>query len=252
MNYILLTKITLMPLLIAGVTLCVRRWGAGLGGWIGGFPWVAGPISFFMAWEQGASFAAATIPGALMGALGTFLFAYAYAVLSRRWSWLPTVLMSYGVFVIVAVVSFYFTPTLPWGILIAGTTLTAILYFFPKPTEQVAVVRQPRYDIPLRMLVATLFVLALTQAAEKLGPEWSGLLTPFPIMTSTLAVFTHAQQGSTATIRIMYGLLLTGFGFLVFLFGVHMLVPILPLGWAYLLLVVVTFALNGITFRLIR
>ena len=67
----------------------------GLGGWIGGFPWVAGPISFFMAWEQGPSFAAATIPAALMGALGTFLFAYSYAVLSKRWSWLPTVLVSY-------------------------------------------------------------------------------------------------------------------------------------------------------------
>lgn len=252
MNYILLTKITLMPLLIAGVTLCVRRWGAGLGGWIGGFPWVAGPISFFMAWEQGPSFAAATIPAALMGALGTFLFAYSYAVLSKRWSWLPTVLVSYGVFFVVAVVSFYFTPTLPWGILIAVTTLAAVLYFFPKPTQQVAVARQPRYDIPLRMLVATLFVLVLTQAAERLGPEWSGLLTPFPIMTSTLAVFTHAQQGSTATIRIMYGLLLTGFGFLTFLVGVHWVVPILPLGWAYLLLMVVTFGLNGITYRLIR
>lgn len=252
MNYILLIKITLMPLLIAGVTLSVRRWGAGLGGWIGGFPWVAGPISFFMAWEQGASFAAATIPGALMGALGTFLFAYSYAVLSMRWWWLPTVLVSYSVFFVVALLAFYFTPTLPWGILIAVSVLAAVLYFFPKPAQATASTRQPRYDIPLRMLVATLFVLILTQAAERLGPEWSGLLTPFPIMTSTLAVFTHAQQGSTATIRIMYGLLLTGFGFLTFLVGVHWVVPLMPIGWAYLILLVVTLVLNGITLRLIR
>ena len=145
MNYILLTKITLMPLLIAGVTLCVRRWGAGLGGWIGGFPWVAGPISFFMAWELGAPFAAATIPAALMGALGTFLFAYSYALLSRKWSWLPTVLVSYGMFFVVALVSLYFTPTLPWGILISVTALAGILYFFPKPTQQV-----PHTATPLR------------------------------------------------------------------------------------------------------
>jgi len=252
MNYILLIKLTLMPLLIAGVTLSVRRWGAGLGGWIGGFPWVAGPISFFMAWEQGATFAADTIPSALMGAVGTFFFAYSYAAFSRRWSWLPTLLASYGAFFIVAIVGFYFTPPLAWGIAIALSVLSVVLYFFPKPSAADAVPRQPRFDILFRMLVATLFVLLLTQAAERLGAEWSGILTPFPIMTSTLAVFTHAQQGSTATIRIMYGLLLTGFGFLTFLVGVCWLVPLLPIGWAYLILLVGTLGLNSATMRLIR
>ncbi len=252
MNYIFLIKLTLMPLLIAGVTLCVRRWGAGLGGWIGGFPWVAGPISFFMAWEQGPIFAAETIPSALMGAVGTFFFAYSYAALSRRWSWLPTLLAGYGAFFVIAVVSFYFTPPLLWGIAISLVALTSILFFFPKPSQADMPPRQPRFDIPLRMLVATIFVVILTQAAEQLGPEWSGILTPFPIMTSTLAVFTHAQQGSTATIRIMYGLLLTGYGFLIFLVGVQWLVPLVPIGWAYLILLVGTLVLNGATVRLIR
>ncbi|MBU1823061.1 MAG: hypothetical protein KKG00_16355, partial [Bacteroidetes bacterium] len=79
-----------------------------------------------------------------------------------------------------------------------------------------------------------------------------GILTPFPIMTSTLAVFTHAQQGSTATARILYGLLLAGYGFLCFLVGVHWLVPLLPIGWAYLILTAGTLLLNGATLRLIR
>jgi hypothetical protein len=252
MNYIFITKITLMPLLIAGVTLCVRRWGASIGGWIGGFPWVAGPISFFMAWEQGGDFVAQTIPGALMGSVGTFLFAYAYAMLSTRWNWLPTVLVSYGVFFLVAFLSLHFTFPLLWAVVFNAVVLTATLFLFPKPKQQVNTSQQPRYDIPLRMLVATLFVVVLTQAAERLGPEWSGILTPFPIMTSTLAVFTHAQQGSTATARILYGLLLAGYGFLCFLIGVHWLVPLLPIGWAYLILTGGTLLLNGATLRLIR
>ena len=252
MDYILLTKIVLMPLLIAGVTLCVRRWGEGLGGWIGGFPWVAGPISFFMAWEQGPSFAAATIPGALIGSAGTYLFAYTYAMLASRWAWLPTVLASYSVYWVTVLVASYFTPTLPWGIGIVVCVLAAVMYFFPKPSQPAPSTRHPSYDIPLRMLVATLFVFVLTQAADRLGAEWSGLLTPFPIMTSTLAVFTHAQQGSAATNAILYGLTLTGFGFITFLVGVHWVVPLLPLGWAYLLLLLITLVLNGITFRLIR
>lgn len=241
-----------MPLLIAGVTLSVRRWGASIGGWIGGFPWVAGPISFFMAWEQGGAFVAQTIPGALMGSVGTFLFAYAYAVLSVRWRWLPTVLVSYGIFFCVAFFSIQFAIPLLWALLINLIILTAVLFLFPKPKQVQPATRQPRFDIPLRMLVATVFVLVLTQAAAKLGPEWSGILTPFPIMTSTLAVFTHAQEGSPATARILYGLLLAGYGFLTFLVGVHWLVPLLPIGWAYLILTFSTLALNGLTLRLIR
>ncbi|TDB64236.1 hypothetical protein EZE20_13935 [Arundinibacter roseus] len=241
-----------MPLLMAGVTLSVRRWGAAIGGWIGGFPWVAGPISFFMAWEQGAPFVANTIPGALMGSAGTILFAYSYARLSTRWSWLPTVLVSYGVFFTIAFLSLQWTPSLWQALGLNLATLTLILYLFPKPEFKAVVSKQRRYDIPLRMVVATLFVLALTQAAERLGPTWSGLLTPFPIMTSILAVFTHVQQGSAATARIMYGLLLAGYGFTTFLTGVYFLVPMLPIGWAYFILTLGTLVLNGIAFKLIR
>jgi hypothetical protein len=130
--------------------------------------------------------------------------------------------------------------------------LTAVLYFFPKPKGKGEVRKQPIYDIPLRMLVATFFVVLLTQAADYLGPTWSGILTPFPIMTSTLAVFTHAQQGSDAAVRILHGLLLAGYGFVAFLVGVAFLVPTMPIGVAYGILTIGTMVVNGITIRLIR
>jgi hypothetical protein len=249
---LLFLKIILVPILIAGVTLSVRRWGAGLGGWIGGFPWVAGPISLFMALEQGPGFVSATIPAALMGSAGTILFAYCYAGLAVRLSWLPTVLISYGVYFVVALLALNNTPSLPIAVALNILVLTVTLYFFPRPKNIPALLKQPRYDIPLRMLVATAFVVGLTQAAEVLGPGWSGLLTPFPIMTSTLAVFTHTQQGSDATARILYGIMLAGYGFTFFLIGVFYVVPMLPVGWAYALLTVGTMLLNGLTLRLIR
>ncbi len=252
MNTLFLLKLTLVPLLIAGVTLGVRRWGAGIGGWIGGFPWVAGPISFFMAWEQGATFAANTIPSALMGAVGTFFFAYTYSLTARRWSWLPTVLVGYGAFFVVALLAYFTRPPLVVATIVSFGILTILLFAFPKPNESDTPARQPRFDIPLRMLVATVFVVLLTQGAAWLGPDWSGILTPFPIMTSTLAVFTHAQRGADATARIMYGLMLTGYGFLSFLLGVYFVVPLLPIGWAYFLLMIGTLALNGITLRLLK
>ncbi len=249
---LLLAKIILMPPLIAGVTLAVRKWGEGLGGWIGGFPWVAGPISFFIALEHGAVFAASTITSALLGSVGTMLFALLYATLSSRMSWLPTTLLSYGAFFVVALLSLGRDISLPAAVGLNLVVLTLVLYFFPKPKTKADFRKQPSWDIPLRMLVATFFVVMLTQAADYLGPTWSGILTPFPIMTSTLAVFTHSQQGSDAAIRILYGLLLAGYGFVAFLVGVSWLVPQMPIGMAYGILTVGTMVVNGITIKLIR
>ncbi len=242
----------LMPPLIAGVTMAVRKWGEGLGGWIGGFPWVAGPISFFIALEHGAGFAASTITSALLGSVGTMCFALVYASLSSRLRWFPTVLLSYGAFFVVALLSLGRDISLTAGVGLNLIVLTLVLYFFPKPKTKGDFKKQPSWDIPLRMLVATLFVVMLTQAADYLGPTWSGLLTPFPIMTSTLAVFTHSQQGSDAAIRILYGLLLAGYGFVAFLVGVAWLVPQMPIGVAYGILTVSTMVVNGITIKMIR
>ncbi|MCE6988204.1 hypothetical protein [Dyadobacter sp. CY323] len=241
-----------MPPLIGGVTLAVRKWGEGLGGWIGGFPWVAGPISFFIALENGAAFAASTINSALLGSVGTILFALVYSIVSARLTWLPTVLISYMVFFVVALLSLGRAVPIPAAVALNLVVLTAVLYFFPKPKTKAEFKKQPVYDIPLRMLVTTFFVVLLTQAAEYLGPTWSGILTPFPIMTSTLAVFTHSQQGSDAAARILYGLLLAGYGFVAFLVGVAWLVPQMPIGLAYGILTIGTMVVNGITVRLIR
>lgn len=249
---LLLIKILLMPPLIAGVTLAVRKWGEGFGGWVGGFPWIAGPISFFIAVENGADFAASTVPSALMGSIGTTFFALIYSIAAPRMSWLPAVLVSYAAFFIVAMASLGHTPLLPFAVGLNIVVLTGVLYIFPKPKDKPEYRKHPSYDIPLRMFVATLFVVLLTQLADKLGPTWSGILTPFPIMTSTLAVFTHVQQGPQATARILFGLLSASYGFVIFLVGVWWIVPIMPVGLAYAILAIVTMSVNGLAIRLIR
>lgn len=248
----MLFKILLMPPLIGGVTLCVRKWGEGIGGWIGGFPWVAGPISFFIAYEHGAAFAATTIPSALMGSIGTIFFALVYSITAARLSWFPTLIISYLAFFAVALFSLGRTPPFVWAVALNIIVLTGVLYVFPKPKPQQEAKKHPFYDIPLRMLVATVFVVLVTQAAERLGPTWSGILTPFPIMTSTLAVFTHAQQGPEAASRILKGLLLTGYGIVTFLLGVYWLVPMMSVGLAYGILSVLTMSVNALALKLVR
>jgi O-antigen/teichoic acid export membrane protein len=63
------------------------------------------------------------------------------------------------------------------------------------------------------MVLATVFVLALTASAPALGAQLTGLLAPFPLYASILAVFAHQQQGPVAAAGVLRGLLLGLFSF---------------------------------------
>ena len=62
----------------------------------------------------------------------------------------------------------------------------------------------------MRAGCALALVLALTTAAGWLGPQLSGLLAPFPVITTVLATFTHSQRGAGEAVRLLRGML-TGF-----------------------------------------
>src|SRR5436853_466449 len=78
----------------------------------------------------------------------------------------------------------------------------------------------PRWDLPLRAASALVLVLALTAAAGALGPRLSGLLGTFPIITSVLATFTHAQRGAEDAHRLLRGFVLGFLGYALFCFVV--------------------------------
>ena len=222
---ILLLKVTLMPSVIALVTLAIRKWGNRAGGLIGSMPWIAGPILLFFILEQGKTFGIHSIQGSMTGILALISFCFSYASLSRKLTWLPTLLLSYGLYTITAVIFNYLQLSLwlSYGVVL-GCVLLA-LRLFPIPGNTAIKPRRLPFDILIRMLVATLFVLVITGLAAVLGPNWSGILTPFPILTSILAIFTHTLQGSDATILTLRGLLIGLFGFTTFLFLQAFLLP---------------------------
>ena len=222
---ILLLKVTLMPSVIALVTLAIRRWGNRAGGLIGSMPWIAGPILLFFILEQGKAFGIQSIQGSMTGILALISFCFSYSAISRKLTWLPTLLLSYGVYTITAVTFNYLQLTLwvSYGVVL-GCVLLA-LRLFPAPGNTTITPKRLPFDIPIRMLVATLFVLVITGLAAVLGPNWSGILTPFPILTSILAIFTHTLQGSDATILTLRGLLIGLLGFTTFLFLQAFLLP---------------------------
>src|SRR5262249_58984965 len=72
------------------------------------------------------------------------------------------------------------------------------------------------WDLPARMVVATVFVVLLTGVAPALGPPLTRLLAPFPLYAAVLAGFAHALEGSRSAAALLRGLLAGLFGFAAF------------------------------------
>ena len=246
---ILLIKVILMPSVMAMVTLAIRKWGHQIGGLIGSMPWVAGPILLFFILEQGKDFGIQSIPGVITGILALISFCYGYAALSRKLFWLPTLLLSYGAYTLTAFLFSHLPLSLParYGLVVGCIVLA--LRFFPQPGSQSAKARRLPFDLPLRMLVATLFVLLVTAFAAALGPTWSGVLTPFPILTTVLAIFSHTLQGSDATINTLRGIVMGLVGFTTFVFLQAFLLPLFSVGTSFGVAFLINIVLNVVAYR---
>lgn len=249
----LLIKLILMPTIMGLVTLIGRKWGMTIGGLVSSLPWVAGPISVFLAIEQGISFAANAAVSALAGVIGLVGFCWVYLKLVFQFSWIICSLTGFCAYMGLALALRYALPLPPWIIFATVLLIIALaIQSFPKPTIITSPAKPPKYDIPLRMAVATVFVLFVTVLAHLLGTAWSGLLTPFPILTSILAAFTHFQQGPEATVRILRGLGYGLFGFASFLFVVCLMVASFPIPVTYCIAFLVALSINMLIFRLLR
>jgi len=251
---LLLLKLVLTPALVGLASLAGRRWGYAVSGWIVALPLTTGPIVFFLALTHGPAFAADTAAGILAGGFSLVAFTIVYARIAMRCAWLPTLAASTAAFLILtAILRPIRLPLLPlWAAVLAALLLAIRLlppHFDPSPTPE----RLPgRWDIPLRMVIATGFVLLITGLAPAVGPHLAGLLSPFPLFTATLAAFAQHQYGAGAAVSVLRGLLLGLFSYASFMFTLALLlVPVgIPAAFAASILVVIV--IQGASLWLLR
>jgi hypothetical protein len=201
---LLLLKIILAPVLIGLVSLAGRRWGPGISGWLLGIPVNSGPILLVFALEQGHDFAAHAALGALLGivAWATFSLVYAYLCLRLPWWW--STIIGWAAFGCVCWGLTYLRIGVFWAFALVCVILAAVGLVFPRPPAQTAAVVHSRYELWLRMITATAFILTLTGLGRALGPRASGILSAFPAFTTILAVFNHRLHPSAA-VRVLRG-----------------------------------------------
>ncbi len=259
---ILALKLFLTPLLIAAVTLAGRRWGPGVSGWFAGLPLTSGPVSMILAWQYGPVFAAHAATGTLGGQASVCVFCIAYALVARRLAWLPSGVLAVSVFLLATFVWNQFALALLPTFAILLAVIFVLFRLFPDGGRPGLIraslaPRPPRWDIPARMVIAAAFVVLLTTFAATLGPQLSGLLSPFPIFVLVLVTFTHHQLGAGAAARLLRGVVLGSLSFAGFFLVAGALLPgagahpaaIVPI---YLLATLLALALNGLSLRLVR
>jgi hypothetical protein len=237
-------------MLIAAATLAGRRWGPRMSGWLIGFPFTSGPVSVILCLQHGRQFAARAAVGVLGGAASVCVFCLAYSTVAQRRNWRFSVAVAILAFLLATLVWNSFTlsllPTFVLVLIIEGLVVRLIparLVVAASPAPR------PAWDLPARMLLAAAFVVALTAIASQLGPQLSGLVTPFPIFASVLAPFAHRQQGADAATQFLRGLAIGLFGFASFFLVVGGLLPSAGIVCTYTLAALVAVVVSGISWR---
>lgn len=217
---VLLAKLLLAPACVVAVSLAGRRWGVAVAGILGGLPVVAGPILVVLTLVHGRAFGAEAAAGTLLGLAALTLFVVVYGKAAEWIGPVPSLLAGWTAFLLgIAILQLF---DLPSGISLAfvAACFAVGLILLPAPaTVPTAVATPPWWDLPARALASLALVVALTAASGALGPSLSGLLAPFPIITSVLAVFTYAH-GGRVQLRVLLRNFLVGFyGFAAFCFA---------------------------------
>jgi hypothetical protein len=254
----LVVKLTLTPALIALISLVGRRWGPALSGWLVGLPFTSGPIALLLALDHGAHFAAVAAQGILAGGFSEVAYCLTYVWLARRRPWAAALPASVAAFLLVTVA---LQPLTPPVVPLFACVLAAFalgLRAFPPDREahderaMPARALVPRWEIPARMLLATALVLLLTGLASVLGPRLSGLLAPFPLYATILAVFTQHFAGPRAAARLLRGVVYGLFAFATFFFVLALLLERGSIVPAFLLASLSALLVQGATLRILQ
>lgn len=234
-NSIFFLKLLFVPLLILGVTLAGRRWGAAVAGWLSAFPIVAGPILLILSLEQGAPFAAAAAQGTLLAVIAILVFTLAYVWASRRFNVFGSMLcaLMYGV-ALVVLQSTQISIMLSFVLVIASLLITPLCFPAVAP-DPIASIKSSSSDLSWRMLAAALLVLFVTFSASRLGARMSGFLAMFPIMSTVLVGFSHRHSGRAFAVALLRGMIYGYFAFATFCLLISVLLEEQTIGVAFLI-----------------
>jgi hypothetical protein len=228
-------KLVLTPLFIAGATLAQRRWGSARAGLLAGLPLTSGPVSVFLALELGRAFAVQSSRGTILGMVAMSAFCVAYARGARRLAWPPALALAVGACVVTAAGVSRVPADFALSVAVALGCLAGLVVLIGRPLAGSSARSATWWDLPARMVVATLLVVLITGEARRLGPEWSGMISSVPVYAGVLGVFSHTRVGANAAHGLLRGMAVGAFSVVSFFVVVGLLLERLGIPATYVL-----------------
>lgn len=251
---LLLLKLLITPFLTGIITFIERRFGPHVAGILIGLPLTSGPISLFLATEQGTRFSSNAAMGTMSGITACGAFCVAYAWSARNKSWLPSLIIALLAFTFVVIV----LPTSTAGFLPMLSVAMVALSFSWLAVNQISKSIQPSilgasqdeppvWNLIARISIATISIMAVTATSGSLGPQLSGILSSIPILSAILIGFSHAREGNGAAIVLIRGLIGGCFPALAFFAMINLLQHFsMSIAATYSIATVVTLSLSSI------
>ena len=208
-----LLRLALVPAAVWLASLAARRWGHAVSGYLGGLPLIGGPITFYLALDNGTQFAARSAMFTLAAIVGQAAHLLTFAHSARRGSWLLSLAAGWSAFAAVSV-AITFLPMTPVVALVLALAALALAWrYLPRATDAAPPPLIPPAELWLRLLAAFGLAVAIVASATTFGPVVSGVLLSVPITGSIMPPFTLALYGPHALARLMRGFVagLTGF-----------------------------------------
>jgi hypothetical protein len=195
---LLLLKLTVTPLLVAGMSLAARQFGPMVGGLLMGLPWMTGPVLFFLGLERGNDYLAETARGALLAVPLFAVFSLVYVAVARRLAWPTSIAAAAATFAASGwLIGGLAAPASVVALLGVAALLGAHL-LIAKPAQAIPAPCMPWWDIPARMLATAILVGFIALSSDYLGPTLLGIVSSYPVIITVVATFTHSRWGVTA------------------------------------------------------
>ena len=245
-------KLVLVPVFIAAVSLVGRRWGTTVGGWLVGLPLTSGPVAFFLALEQGSVFAYQASGAIMLGIVSFYAFCLAYGWSAMRFGWFLSAFAGIVAFLAGTFLLEMTTLSLAIELALAVLVLILSLYLMPRVGRDRKAKGHMRWELPARMISATALVFLITGVASLLGPELTGLLSPFPVYATTLSAFIHRSQGGEEAVKFLRGVMVGSFTFIIFFLILSLTLVSWGIAASFLTAVIVSLLTHGASLQLLR
>lgn len=228
--------------IVVGLSIAAERAGPRLAGLLIGLPLGAGMVVIFTGYEQGADFAAAAAVHMVPGFLTTVVFIYIYSLIAAREDkggfrgvLMPTLgaHVGYG-FAAWLMSQFHLSLAVSIPLLAVGVVIGHYVMASLPDKPIVARVTFGWKVLAFRAGMAATVIVIITSIAGKVGPQWTGILTAYPITLLPLILVLHITYAGAEVAAVLKHVPFALISVASYCTAIVIAVPVLGLWWGIL------------------